>query len=156
MKTTVKFRAATGFAVIVMVLATAAQVVGASSQSVAEDVCLSAQADASGYGRIDSVVRAETADADAIASWQEARLGALIKWVSPLRSIAPREAWTVCLYRGQFVTPTAPSKDGFPALPHDTLRVLVADDGEVLLDSAGYAGRMDPETPHDWLVSGGS
>jgi len=107
--------------------------------------------EASGYGRIDSVARAETATAETVAAWQESRVPGLIGWESPVRSVTAARQWTVCLYHGQFVTPTTPSADGSVAPPHDAIRLLVAESGEVILDFAGYDGRMGPETPGDWL-----
>jgi hypothetical protein len=114
----------------------------------ADAVCDVALADAARYGRIDGVTRSEMADVAAIARWQETRLEDL-NWTSPLRDISPTRKWAVCLYRGLFVTPTGPAPDGSPMPPHDMLRVLVTETGEVILESAGYVGHMSPETPAD-------
>ncbi len=128
-------------------------IAAADSSMAARTTCERAIAIASGYGQIDEIVRAESTEITTIAAWQEARVASLIEWESPLRSFPPSGRRTVCLYRGQFVTPTGPSVDGTPNPPHNNLRVVVSETGEVTLDSAGYAGRMDPETPQDWLSS---
>jgi hypothetical protein len=58
---------------------------------------------------------------------------------------------TVCLYRGEFHTPTGPpDEDGSAKANHNLLRLIVLDDGMAIFDSAGYEGQMKPETPGDW------
>lgn len=107
------------------------------------------------FGPIDAIERAESDDVATIVAWQEAKIATMLTWTSPLREIDQASVWTVCLYHGQFSTPTTPSLDGTPTPPHDTIRVLVSGAGQITLDSAGYAGRMAPETPRDWLLTRG-
>ena len=85
-----------------------------------------------------------------IAAWQEARFANEVTFKSPLRALVSSRRWTVCVYAGSFVTPTKPKPDGTIRPPHNILRVLITETGDVILDSAGYAGLMDdPETPAD-------
>lgn len=101
------------------------------------------------YGEVSGLARAESTTTQAVADWQEQRYEPDVSGlVSPLRGV-PLGPAIVCLYRGQFVTPTAPMADGSRAAPHNVLRVLVVG-RQILLDSAGYEGRMDPETPGLW------
>ena len=124
-----------------------------SSEAVAD--CMAATPIAAGYGNITRVIRAETNRAGAVADWQELRHApAITGIVSPLRAEEASAQVTVCLYLGSFATPVGPPKaDGSARPSHDVLRLLVLDDGRWLLDSAGYQGRMTPETPTDWSLS---
>jgi len=109
-------------------------------------VCDQHLAAAAEYGAIASVALAETSPLSEIVAWQEQRHEPEIKGVvSPLRGRSNGDA-TVCMYRGKFVTPTAPSADGSRAEAHDVLRLIIVGD-EALFDSAGYEGRMGPDTP---------
>lgn len=118
-------------------------------QSIADEACVQAEKAAADYGAIASVRRAELDDLNAIADWQEARLAADILFRSPLRDLPVSSKWTVCVYNGSFVTPVAPRADGTIPDPHNTLTVLVTDKGDLILDSAGYAGAAKNETPRD-------
>lgn len=102
------------------------------------------------YGADMRVFRAEQSTAALTQRWQEQRLPG-IEVVSPLRSRPGSEPVTICLYSGQFTTPVGPPLvDGKPNPPHNLLRVIVLNGGEVLLDTAGYRDTMHPETPADW------
>lgn len=120
----------------------------AEAAPTADQICDASKVGAEEHGTISSLSAAESADLDAIATWQEARLAAL-EWRSPLRDLDPSRRWTVCLYRGEFVTPTGVTEDGKAMPPHNMLRVLIAEDGTVILESAGYEGHMGPTTPRD-------
>ena len=109
-------------------------------------VCDQFLSDAEGYGTITSIARAETSKVSDVVAWQEHRHEPEVAGVqSPLRDRSDGEA-TVCMYRGQFVTPTAPQADGGRAQAHNVLRLIIVD-GEAIFDSAGYEGRMGPDTP---------
>lgn len=137
-------------AVLAMRSALAPTAAAATASASPFDVCQRvAVGPAAGYGPIASIRRAETDTVGSIAQWQEEELLPDIIFRSPLRDVDQGLKWTVCVYSGRFSTPTAPDADGSPPPPHDTLRVLVTNTGELILDSAGYAGKMDPETPQD-------
>jgi hypothetical protein len=92
-----------------------------------------------------------TSTAAAVASWQERRHLPEISGISsPLRFEEGSDSVTICIFHGVFSTPTPPATGGEAPPPHDTLRLLVTQSGEVILDAAGYEGTMDPETPSDW------
>ncbi len=98
------------------------------------------------YGAITSVARAETSTVSDVIDWQEHRHEPEILDVqSSLRGRSNGDA-TVCIYRGQFVTPTAPQANGGRAQAHNMLRLIIVN-GEAIFDSAGYEGRMGPDTP---------
>jgi hypothetical protein len=109
--------------------------------------CQSIISTASQYGTVTRLIRAETSNASAVAYWQEhrGRGGA-----SSFRSMQAASKVTVCLFSGEFTVPMGPPPpNGSPLPPADVLRLLVLDNGQVLLDSAGYHGHMSPETPSD-------
>lgn len=118
----------------------------------AMDTCAAALSAASEYGPITDIARAERDTSQIVAHWQERRHAEAISGlVSPLRTLPPTSEVTICLYRGEFVTPTGPpNPDGSPKRPHNLLRLLVLDDGSLMFDSAGYEGRMGPEVPSDF------
>jgi hypothetical protein len=98
------------------------------------------------YGAVTSIALAEISRVSDVVAWQEHRHEPEISGVvSPLRGRSDGDA-TVCMYRGQFVTPTAPRPDGGRADSHNILRLVIVDD-ETVFDSAGYEGRMAPDTP---------
>jgi hypothetical protein len=104
---------------------------------------------AADYGEISSLARAETSSVEKVVAWQEQRHSPEVRGVvSPLRGQPDGEA-TICMYRGSFVTPTAPLAEGGRAPAHDMLRLIIRN-GEVIFDSAGYEGRMAPDTPSDF------
>jgi hypothetical protein len=117
--------------------------------------CKGALAQAAEYGSIDGIARGETSTAALAADWQEMRFAPdLLLTESPIRRESPTSTVTVCLFRGEFGTPTGPPKTDGSAKPlHNIIRLLVFTDGEVSLDSAGYEGQMAPETPSDWLAA---
>lgn len=98
-----------------------------------------------------SLVRAESDSTKDVVAWQEGRSRLFSGLVSPLRYRPENEVVTVCLFSGSFVTPVGPpAEDGTVPPPHNLLRLLVLQDGSTVLDAAGYAGRLQPETPQDW------
>lgn len=68
---------------------------------------------------------------------------------SPMRAVPSDVEVTVCIYRGAFVAPAGPPGPDGNSEPRNAMRLLVMDDGSVVLDSFGYAGRMAPDTPRD-------
>jgi hypothetical protein len=120
--------------------------IGASASTAQTECDAAMRGDAAEYGSITGIRQAERDDVATIASWQEERLAA-DGFESPLRKEDVSRVWTVCAYAGTFVTPTTPNEDGSVARPHDTLVVFLTDDGEMILDSAGYADRMFRMTP---------
>jgi hypothetical protein len=112
----------------------------------AVSVCDQFSSAAAEYGEITSIARAEASTVSDVIAWQEHRHEPEIAGIrSPLRDKSSGDA-TICMYRGSFVTPTAPLPDGGRAEAHNVLRLIIVD-GEVIFDSAGYEGRMQPETP---------
>jgi hypothetical protein len=110
------------------------------------DVCKQFTDEAAEYGEITSVALGETSTISAAIEWQEHRHAPDIGDIrSPLRDRDEGEA-TICMYRGLFVTPTAPLGDGERAPQHTVLRLVIVGD-EAILDSAGYEDRMAPDTP---------
>jgi hypothetical protein len=133
-------------ATVTLALAGRAPVVG--SDAAAVDACNSSAA-AKDYS-VTGVYRAESSTAEEVAAWQENRYEG-IALVSPFRSAAPRSTVVVCIFRGDFRTPTGPPLvEGVPNPNHELLRVLVSASGDYLIDSAGYEGALRPETPSDW------
>ena len=118
------------------------------SDAAAADACLDSAA-AKDYS-ITGLYRAESSTAQEVAAWQENRYSG-IELVSPLRSAAPASTVVVCIFRGDFKTPTGPPRvEGVPNPNHELLRVLVLASGGYAIDSAGYEGGLKPETPNDW------
>lgn len=125
--------------------------VGANSGPIGDSAgvqtCQSTISAASEYGTVTRLLRAETSNARAVAYWQEHRGRG---GNSSFRSMQPTSRVTVCLFSGEFTVPMGPPPpNGSPLPPADVLRLLIRDDGQVVLDSAGYHGHMSPETPSD-------
>ncbi|MFN8082308.1 MAG: hypothetical protein U0Q19_22335 [Kineosporiaceae bacterium] len=111
------------------------------------------------YGTIDNVEVAAASNVHAAIAWQEARLRSQgVQAEAPLRgkpeaiglnrALADSERLYVCVFHGEFRTPTGPpNPDGSAKPPHNLLRVLVTEDRQVVVDSAGYRGTMDVTTP---------
>lgn len=134
--------------------------VGAQIQAVGDAAgirgCQEAADRASEYGAIYGVIRGETTTIDAIVRWQEQR-HPISGIHSRLRNLSGTAAAVVCLYSGRFVTPVPQTTTGDEETPpHDVLRVILLPDGSIRLDSAGYRGRMTPETPGEMEAQGGS
>ncbi len=103
---------------------------------------------ASEYGTITGVLRGETSSAGAVANWQESR--ARRGPISSFRALSAATPVTVCIFSGQFATPTGPlAPDGSPKTIPNALRLLVYGNDKVVFDSAGNASGMSPETPSD-------
>ena len=102
------------------------------------------------YGRVDGLVVAELDDTATIASWQEERAAPVLSIQSPLRS-GPSAVWAVCIFRGAFSFPAAPSPAGSPAPSYDLLTLLHSPSGTVLLDSASRASSPNARTPQEAL-----
>lgn len=135
---------ATGILASIVYTAAAAPATVGTQEAVS--VCDESLTAAAEYGAITSVARAETSRVSDVIAWQEHRHEPEISGVlSPLRGRSDGDA-TVCMYRGQFVTPTAPLPDGGRAEAHNILRLVIVD-GDAVFDSAGYEGRMGPDTP---------
>lgn len=104
------------------------------------------------YGKITRVVEGSSATVADIVGWQEssARGG----FPSELRGDNPNESATVCLYQGDFAIPVAPPRPGQSPVPYpDTIRLIVFDDGRIVLDSAGPLDQMQPLTPAEWKAN---
>jgi hypothetical protein len=98
------------------------------------------------------VYRAEWSAAGEVADWQERRYESIgIVRESSTRAVLPTSPVLICIFRGEFKTPTGPvGPDGLPNPQHTLLRVLIFGDSEFVVDSAGYDGELKPETPADW------
>jgi hypothetical protein len=149
----VRLRAVTAVLITASAFATmAALSASAATKDTANAACQAIMPIAREYGTISGIVRSEASTAALVADWQERRHPNRSGIVSGYRGIAGARAVTVCLFAGQFVTPVGPpNEDGSQNPPHTVLRLLVADDGTVVLDAAGYPGRLDPETPGDFI-----
>lgn len=105
---------------------------------------------AQSYGDAVSLISGSRSSAGAVAVWQEAqgrRDG--VEFVSQLRSTLRSDAAVdVCQYSGTFHTPLAPPGPGEQERPlPNVLRLLVLDNGDVILDAAGYAGNIELDLP---------
>lgn len=112
-----------------------------------------ASAKNSDYGAISGVIRGETATLAQVAQWQEQRnISVIGDTSSPLRAQGnPSETIVVCVFRGEFVTPTGPpALDGTVRPPHDVLTLLLMPDGSTVFDSAGYEKGSGVDTPSLW------
>lgn len=130
---------------------------GPSGSAEAIDACDRVSDRVAEYGTGIALYRAEATTVQAVVAWQEQRYEnlkdapAVAGLRSPIRNAPAAGTVTVCLYSGTFVTPVGPpNEQGVPKPRHNLLRLLVFPNGEIVLDSAGYAGRMQPETPGDW------
>ena len=148
-KAILSFVGLTGTGVIAGLLVVSTTNAAPQSAPDAVAVCQAAlDAGASQYDAYMSVYRAEQSTAGAVATWQETREPGF-RPLSALRAQVPDKPVTVCIYSGTFATPVGPPVNGVPRPPHNRLRLLVFDDGRQVLDSAGYAGAMEPEMPSD-------
>lgn len=129
---------------------------GVAAAMSAMEVCEEVPATAEEYGSISGIWRAEESTAGDVADWQEGRHADIAGLVSGLREAALSSAVTVCVFRGEFVTPTGgPGLDGLPKPAHNVLTLLVLADGEVVLDSAGYEDLITNVTPSEWRANSG-
>ena len=118
------------------------------------------------YGRVDKSERAEDSTAGDVRDWQENRFGPDGPHpTSQFRSKPDNARVVICIYYGEFNTPTGPRpmipnpdgktyREGAEKPKHTELRVTVDESGHAELDSAGYVGRMAPETPADFKRDG--
>jgi hypothetical protein len=105
------------------------------------------------YGPLNGLIRGETDTGLEIAAWQEQRnLPDVSGIVSPLRTDGLlSSSASVCVFSGDFVTPTGPAADdGTIPPPHDTITLIIEPDGSLLLDSSGYLARNGADTPAQW------
>jgi hypothetical protein len=117
------------------------------------DACTAIADQAADYGSVSGLVRGETDTGGQVAEWQEQRnMPEISGIVSPLRSAGLLNARvSVCVFRGDFVTPTGPgAADGSVPPPHDTITFIVGPGGNVELDSSGYLNRGGADTPSQW------
>lgn len=159
-----RHRGAIALGLLIGIAAVASSVSGASMPKVqnmvsnepTREVCESILSLASEYGTITRILRGDSDSAETVADWQERRHESEVSGlVSPLRTLDPKAQVFTCLYSGTFVTPSGPPDEkGNPPPPHDVLRLLVLPDGAVVLDSAGYQGRMAPELPKELTSTG--
>lgn|GEM_PF-1525970 len=108
---------------------------------------------ASQYGAIDRLVVGESASAGEVADWQEKRNAPLIQGVvSPFRlATSATETLAVCVFAGEFSTPTGPVLvDGTVPPRHTTITLIVGPEGTVALDSSGYLDARGTDTPSQW------
>lgn len=142
-------------AVIVGVVSFGAQGITGTGSSARGDTaalgtCQAIMSVASQYGTITSIIRAETSTASSVAAWQENR--ARRGMPSQLRQITGSTRLTVCMFSGEFSTPSGPpAADGTLRAAPDTLRLLVYGSGTVVFDSAGPRAAMTPEMPSDMV-----
>ena len=107
--------------------------------------CQGATKQASSYGLVTGVLRAESSNAGAVAVWQESRRHG----TSSFRAMPSNTSVTVCIFSGEFSTPAGPlDSDGNAPPAPNALRVLVYG-GQLVFDSAGNISGMSPETPSD-------
>jgi hypothetical protein len=141
---------AIGIVIGLMIVSWNTGVISASDPEAAGTCQAMLEAGVSEYGTNVNVFRAELSNVAETVQWQEQRLPN-VEFVSRLRSRPGSEAVTICLYTGEFVTPVGPPLvQGENNPPHNLLRIVVLNGGEAILDSAGYQGGSEPQTPGDW------